>query len=65
MGLGRLHRLKKINDMEKHTINITEINGQYAVTIRTTAEDGMSVNERLRLTPEQLAEVVEKIKSFT
>ena len=50
--------------MEKHTINITEINGIYAVTIRTTTEDGISTTERLRLTPNQLLEVKAKIKSF-
>ena len=50
--------------MEKHTINITEINGFYSTTIRTTPEEGEVTNERRRLTPEQVAQIIALIKSF-
>jgi hypothetical protein len=48
--------------METYTINITEINGMYAMTIRTTKEDGTVSTERLRLSPKQVQEVITTIK---
>lgn len=50
--------------MENHTINITEINGIYLTTIRTTSEAGEVTNERRRLTPEQVEQIIALIKSF-
>lgn len=51
--------------MEKHTINITEINGTYPTTIRTTSEEHeVQPIERRRLTHEQVNQVIALIKSF-
>jgi hypothetical protein len=50
--------------MATHTINITEINGMYATTIRTTEEDGTVTIERMRLSPEDMDQVLNLLKSL-